>query len=85
MGSEVIGLIPERCLLEAAEYYIKKDNLFILSKEHKIRLAVDRLGLHSIKYFNPKEKIIEWVYLEMFTVLYPFIMLENELLGHGCT
>lgn len=59
MGSEIVGLVPEVCLLQAAEYYIQRDDLFVLSDEHKIRLAVDRLGLHSIKYFDPKEKIIE--------------------------
>ena len=43
----------------AADYYIKKETLFIYKEEQKIRLAVERLGLSSLSYFNPKEKIIE--------------------------
>lgn len=56
-----MGLLPKKCLLEAAEFYIERENLFIIEEEHKVRLAIDRLGLHSLKYFDPKEKIIEYV------------------------
>ena len=42
-----------------AEYYIKKENLFVLSEEQKVLLAVQRLGLNSLSYFNPQHKIIE--------------------------
>jgi len=59
VGSEVVGLIPKSCILEAAEFYINRENLFILEEEQKVRLAIERLGLHSIKHFEPKEKIIE--------------------------
>ena len=59
VGSEVVGVLPKSCLVEAAEFYIEKENLFILEEDQKIRLAVDRLGLHSYKPFDPKEKVIE--------------------------
>jgi glutamate formiminotransferase/formiminotetrahydrofolate cyclodeaminase len=60
-GSEIVGLVPLGAMLKAAEYYIEKENLFILDEDQKIRLAVDRLGLTSVAPFNPEEKIIEYM------------------------
>jgi glutamate formiminotransferase/formiminotetrahydrofolate cyclodeaminase len=59
-GSEVVGLIPLEPILMAAEYYLEKENLFILDEDQKVRLAVERLGLNSVSPFNPQEKIIEY-------------------------
>jgi glutamate formiminotransferase / formiminotetrahydrofolate cyclodeaminase len=63
-GSEIVGLIPLEAILMAAEYYIQKENLFILEENQKIRLVVERLGLNSVAPFNPKEKIIEYLMSE---------------------
>ena len=60
-GSEVVGLVPLDAMLRAADHYIQKESLFILEEEQKIRLAIERLGLSSIKVFNPKERIIEYM------------------------
>ncbi len=60
-GSEIVGIIPLDAILMAAEYYIKKENLFVLEEDQKIRLAIERLGLNSVAQFNPKEKIIEYI------------------------
>ena len=59
-GSEVVGLVPLESILLAAEYYIEKENLFILDEDQKVRLAVERLGLNSVAPFDPKAKIIEY-------------------------
>lgn len=61
VGSELVGLIPLEAMLMAAEYYIEKENLFILDEDQKIKLVVDRLGLNSVTKFNPKKKIIEYM------------------------
>ncbi|NWI17053.1 FTCD cyclodeaminase, partial [Crypturellus soui] len=61
VGSQLVGLIPKKAMLDAAEFYIKKDKLFILEEEHKIRLVVSRLGLDSLSPFNPRERIIEYL------------------------
>ena len=53
-GSEIVGLVPLRAMLEAADYYIKKENLFILHEDQKIHLAINRLGLSTLSPFNPK-------------------------------
>lgn len=58
-GSELVGLIPLRALLMAADYYIAREGLFILDERQKIRLAVERLGLSSVSPFVPGKRIIE--------------------------
>ncbi len=63
-GSEIVGVVPLEALLMAADYYIEKENLFILDEDQKIRLAVERLGLNSVAPFDPKEKIIEYIIAE---------------------
>lgn len=63
-GSELVGLIPLEAMLMAAEYYIKKENLFILDERQKINLVINRLGLSSISEFNPDKRIIEYMIKE---------------------
>jgi glutamate formiminotransferase/formiminotetrahydrofolate cyclodeaminase len=60
-GSELVGLIPLEAMLMAAEYYIKKENLFVLYERQKIRLAIERLGLNSVSQFIPERRIIEYM------------------------
>ncbi|HLA78040.1 MAG TPA: glutamate formimidoyltransferase [Vicinamibacteria bacterium] len=60
-GSELVGLIPLRALLLAAEHYIENEGLFVVDERQKIRLAVDRLGLSSISPFQPEKRIIEYM------------------------
>jgi glutamate formiminotransferase/formiminotetrahydrofolate cyclodeaminase len=60
-GSEIVGLVPLEAILMAADYYMEKEDLFILDERQKVRLAIDRLGLSSIHPFRPEEKIIEYM------------------------
>ncbi|XP_068222802.1 formimidoyltransferase-cyclodeaminase-like [Palaemon carinicauda] len=59
-GSEIVGLVPLASILQAAEYYMEKEGLFILDEDQKVHLAINRLGLTTISPFNPKERIIEY-------------------------
>ncbi|XP_006163190.1 formimidoyltransferase-cyclodeaminase [Tupaia chinensis] len=61
VGSQLVGLVPLKALLDAAAFYCDKENLFILEEEHRVRLVVNRLGLDSLSPFNPKERIIEYL------------------------
>ena len=61
-GSQIVGLIPLESILMAADYYIKRDGLLILEEENKVKLVVQRLGLSSISSFNPKDRIIEYIF-----------------------
>ncbi|XP_022080075.1 formimidoyltransferase-cyclodeaminase-like [Acanthaster planci] len=63
-GSQIVGLVPLQAMLDAAEYYIKKDNLFILEEDQKIRLVINKLGLSSLSLFKPNERIIEYMIRE---------------------
>jgi glutamate formiminotransferase/formiminotetrahydrofolate cyclodeaminase len=48
----------------AADYYIQKENLFIIDENQKIRLAIERMGLNSISNFDPNKRIIEYLIKE---------------------
>lgn len=63
-GSEIIGIVPLKSLLMAADYYIAREDLFIYEEDQKIKLAIDRLGLNSVSPFIPQERIIEYVVRE---------------------
>ncbi len=63
-GSEIVGVVPLEAILMAADYYIEKENLFVLDEDQKVRLAIERLGLNSVAPFNPKEKIVEYIIAE---------------------
>jgi len=60
-GSELVGLIPLDAMLMAAEYYMKKENLFVIDEDQKIKLVIERLGLNSVSQFHPKKRIIEYL------------------------
>ena len=63
-GSEIVGLVPLDAMLAAADYYIHKENLFILDEDQKIRLAVERLGLNAVAPFDPGRRIIDYAVAE---------------------
>lgn len=61
-GSELIGLIPLQAMLDAGDYFLKKQERSLgISAAEKIKIAVKSLGLDDLKPFNPQEKIIEYV------------------------
>ncbi|RLD26798.1 MAG: glutamate formimidoyltransferase, partial [Bacteroidetes bacterium] len=61
-GSELIGLIPLKAMLDAGNFYLKKQQRSLgVSEAEKIKIAVKSLGLDDLKPFNPNEKIIEYV------------------------
>lgn len=63
-GSELVGLIPLDAMLMAADYYMEKENLFIIDEDQKIKLVIDRLGLNSISQFDPQKRIIDYLIAE---------------------
>ncbi len=61
-GSELIGLIPLKAMLDTADYFLKKQERSLgVSEKEKIKIAIKSLGLDDLKPFNPNEKIIEYV------------------------
>lgn len=61
-GSELIGLIPLQAMIDAADFYLTKQERSLgCSESEKIKIAIKSLGLDELKPFNPREKIIEYV------------------------
>ncbi|MCF7921711.1 MAG: glutamate formimidoyltransferase [Candidatus Marinimicrobia bacterium] len=60
-GSELVGLIPLKAMLDAGRYYLKKQNSSTaVSQVELIRVAIQSLGLNEISPFKPEERIIEY-------------------------
>ncbi|MBN1115225.1 MAG: glutamate formimidoyltransferase [Oligoflexia bacterium] len=55
-GSELVGMIPKKALVDAGLYFCEKK----LSERELIEAAVKKLGLDSMKPFNIDEKVIEF-------------------------
>ncbi len=61
-GSELVGLIPLKAMLDAADYFLTKQQRSLgISEAEKIKIAVKSLGLDDLKPFHPQDKIIEYV------------------------
>ncbi len=61
-GSELVGLIPLKSLLDAGKYFLKKQERSIgVSEKELIKIAVKSLGLDELSPFKPEEKIIEYL------------------------
>jgi glutamate formiminotransferase/formiminotetrahydrofolate cyclodeaminase len=59
-GSEVVGLLPKKCLIEAGKHYLRKQKWSEgASEEELIDIAVRSMGLNELKPFDPRERIIE--------------------------
>lgn len=61
-GTEIVGLIPKRVLLETGRYYLEKQQRSLgISEDEIIKIAAKSLGLSDLKPFNPREKVIEFL------------------------
>ena len=59
-GSEVVGMLPKKCLVDAGRYFLRKQKWSEgASEEELIAIAIRSMGLSELKPFDPKEKIIE--------------------------
>jgi glutamate formiminotransferase/formiminotetrahydrofolate cyclodeaminase len=61
-GSELVGLIPRRVLLEAGKYFLHKQGRSAgVSEKELVHIAVRTLGLDELGPFDPGKKVIEYV------------------------
>jgi glutamate formiminotransferase/formiminotetrahydrofolate cyclodeaminase len=64
-GSELVGLIPLKVILDAGKYFLQKQKRSTgIPDDEIIKLAVKSLGLDEIKPFDPAKKIIEYLLRE---------------------
>lgn len=64
-GSELVGLVPLKCLTEAGKYFLQKQQRSTgVSEKELIKIAVKTMGLDELAPFNPEERIIEYLLKE---------------------
>lgn len=61
-GSELVGLVPKRVLIEAGQYFLKKQKRSAgISEAEIIKIAVKTLGLDELSPFDPQKRVIEYL------------------------
>jgi glutamate formiminotransferase/formiminotetrahydrofolate cyclodeaminase len=61
-GSELVGLVPLKVMLETGRYFLEQQKRSVgISEEEIIKIAVKSLGLDELTPFDPKKKIIEYL------------------------
>lgn len=61
-GTEIVGLVPERTLLEAGRYFLAKQRRSAgIPKQDILTIAIKSMGLDDLKPFIPQEKVVEYL------------------------
>jgi len=61
-GSELVGLIPLQCMLDAGRYFLEKQQRSTgVSERELIKIAVKSMGLDELGAFEPEKRIIEYL------------------------
>lgn len=61
-GSELVGVIPLKAMLDAGKYFLKKQQRSTgIADDEIIKIAIKSLGLDELSPFEPKKKIIEYL------------------------
>ncbi len=61
-GSELVGLVPKQALLDAADFFLRRQERSLgISEREKIRLAITSMGLDELAPFDPEKRVIELV------------------------
>ena len=61
-GSELVGLIPLKAMLDAGKYFLKKQQRSTgVSEKELIKIAIKSMGLDELNPFKPEERIIEYM------------------------
>jgi len=61
-GTEIVGLLPKRALIDAGKHYLRMQQRSTgLPESEIIKIAIKSMGLDELKEFNPEEKVIEYM------------------------
>src|SRR6201991_2528234 len=61
-GSELVGLIPLKAMLDAGKYFLRKQQRSVgVSEKELIKIAIKSMGLDELSPFKPEERIIEYL------------------------
>jgi len=67
-GSELVGLVPLQCLLDAGRHFLEKQKRSTgVSERELVKIAVRSLGLDELAPFEPEERVIEYLLKESAT------------------
>lgn len=59
-GSELVGLVPKQALLNAADFFLRRQERSLgISEREKIKLAIKSMGLDELAPFDPEKRVIE--------------------------
>ena len=61
-GTEIVGLVPKKVLVDAGRHFLRKQSRSIGVPERElVRIAIESMGLSTLKEFKPEEKVIEYM------------------------
>ena len=61
-GTEIVGLVPKRALIDAGKYFLEKQHRSVgIPEQDIINIAIHSMGLDDLKPFNAREKVIEYL------------------------
>ena len=61
-GTEIVGLVPKKVLLDAGRFYLERQQRSLgVSEDEILKIAVKSMSLDDLKPFNPKEKVMEYL------------------------
>ena len=61
-GTEIVGLVPKKTLIDAGKYFLEKQQRSTgIPEEDILKIAIKSMGLDDLKPFNPREKVIEFL------------------------
>ena len=61
-GTEIVGLVPKKVLVDAGRFYLERQQRSLgISEEETIKIAVRSMSLDDLKPFDPQEKVIEYL------------------------
>jgi len=61
-GSELVGLVPLKTLVDAGKYFLHKQQRSVgVSEKELIRIAIKTMGLDELGPFKPEERVIEYL------------------------
>lgn len=61
-GSELIGLVPKKVLIDAGKFFLNKQKRSSgISEKEIIKIAIKSLGLDELAPFDPQQRVIEYM------------------------
>ena len=61
-GSELVGLVPKKVLIDAGKHFLKKQERSTgINESEIIKIAIKSLGLDELAPFDPQERVIEYM------------------------